>query len=55
MNYIVYSKEGCPYCTKIVQVLGLIEAKFVKYKLGRDFTRKNSMVNLVKVQHSHKS
>ena len=35
MNYIVYSKEGCPYCTKIVQVLGLIEAKFVEYKLGR--------------------
>lgn len=39
MNYIVYSKDGCPYCTKIVQVLELIEAKFVEYKLGRDFTR----------------
>jgi len=39
MNFIVYSKEGCPYCTKIVQVLDIIEAKYIEYKLDRDFTR----------------
>ena len=39
MNFIVYSRDGCPYCTKIIKVLGLIEAKFVEYKLNRDFTR----------------
>jgi glutaredoxin len=39
MNFIVYSKKGCPYCTKIVQVLDIIEAKYVEYKLDRDFTR----------------
>jgi len=38
MTYIVYSKPGCPYCDKIVQVLTLTEQKFVEYKLGRDFT-----------------
>ena len=38
MNFIVYSKPGCPYCDKIVQVLTLTEQKFVEYKLGRDFT-----------------
>ena len=39
MNFIVYSRDGCPYCTKIIKVLDLIEAKFVEYKLNRDFTR----------------
>ena len=39
MNCIVYSKDGCPYCTKIVQVLQMLEQQFVEYKLGRDFTR----------------
>ena len=38
MNFIVYSKPGCPYCDKIVQVLTLTEQKFVEYKLGRNFT-----------------
>ena len=39
MNFEVYSRDGCPYCTKVVQVLQLAELKFVEYKLGRDFTR----------------
>ena len=39
MNFIVYSKDGCPFCTKIVQVFNLIEVKYVEYKLDRDFTR----------------
>ena len=37
-NFTVYSKDGCPYCQQIVQVLGLSELQYVEYKLDRDFT-----------------
>ena len=37
MNFTVYSREGCPYCTKIQQVLQLTELRHVIYKLDRDF------------------
>jgi len=39
MMFTVYSKDGCPYCTKVQQVLELAELKHVVYKLGVDFTR----------------
>ena len=39
MNFTVYSREGCPYCGKIVEVLKLAELKYVEYKLNRDFDR----------------
>jgi glutaredoxin 3 len=39
MNFIVYSKEKCPYCYKIKQVLELTGTQFVSYNLGDDFTR----------------
>ena len=39
MTYTVYSKAGCPYCSKIEMVLQLKELKHVVYKLNRDFTR----------------
>ena len=39
MNFTVYSKDGCPYCQKITQVLELAELNHVIYKLDRDFTR----------------
>ena len=39
MNFTVYSREGCPYCTKIQEVLELAELKHVIYKLNRDFDR----------------
>ena len=39
MTFTVYSKDGCPYCTKVVQVLQLAEQKHVVYKLNRDYTR----------------
>ena len=39
MKFIVYSKDGCPYCTKIQQVLELSDLQHVVYKLGVDFTR----------------
>ena len=38
MKFIVYSKDGCPYCTKVSQVLQLAEQKHVVNKLGVDFT-----------------
>ena len=39
MNFTVYSKDGCPYCVKVQQVLQLAELKHVIYKLDRDFDR----------------
>jgi len=39
MKFTVYSKDGCPYCTKVKQVLELSELQHVVYKLGVDFTR----------------
>lgn len=39
MNFTVYSKDQCPYCYKIKQVLELTGNKFVVYNLGEDFTR----------------
>ena len=38
-NFTVYSRQGCPYCVKIIQVLQLSELRYVEYKLDRDFTR----------------
>jgi len=38
-NFTVYSRDGCPYCTKIQQVLQLAELRHVIYKLDRDFDR----------------
>jgi len=37
--FIIYSKEGCHYCTQVEQVLQLAELKYVVYKLGVDFTK----------------
>jgi glutaredoxin len=39
MKFTVYSKEGCPYCTKVEQVLQLTQLQYVLYKLNEDFTR----------------
>jgi glutaredoxin len=39
MKFTVYSKDGCPYCSKIEQVLQLTELQHVVYKLGQDFSR----------------
>ena len=39
MNFTVYSRDGCPYCTKIQEVLRLAELRHVIYKLDRDFDR----------------
>jgi glutaredoxin len=39
MKFTVYSKDGCPYCNKIQQVLELSSLEHVVYKLNTDFTR----------------
>jgi len=38
-KYVVYSKDGCPYCDKVQKVLKLTEQNYVVYKLGVDFDR----------------
>ena len=38
-SFSVYTKIGCPYCTKVIAALGLAEQQFVEDKLGRDFTK----------------
>ena len=39
MTFKVYTRDGCPYCSKVEQVLQLAELKHVVFKLGRDFDR----------------
>ena len=39
-NFTVYSKEGCPYCLKVVQVLKLAGLNHVVYKLDEHFDKK---------------
>lgn len=41
MNFAVYSKDGCPYCDKIKQVLDLTKASYVVYNLGEQFDRES--------------
>jgi len=37
MNFAVYTKDGCPYCDKVKQVLELTGSKFVVYNLDQHF------------------
>lgn len=43
MNFTVYSKHGCPYCTRIIKVLSNLSStkgySIKEYVLGTDFTR----------------
>jgi glutaredoxin len=39
MKFTVYSKNGCPYCDKVKQVLELSKLEHVIYKLDEDFDR----------------
>ena len=38
-NFTVYSREGCPYCEKIKEVMQLAKLQHRVYDLGIDFTR----------------
>ena len=37
LNFTVYSKPGCPYCEKIIEVLELSQLNHVTYTLDADF------------------
>ncbi len=39
MKFTVYSKYGCPYCSKIEEVLKLANLEHKVYKLDEQFTR----------------
>ena len=41
MKFIVYSKNNCPYCTKVKQVLELTGSNFDIQTLDEDFTRED--------------
>jgi glutaredoxin len=39
MKFTIYSKQGCPYCDKIKQVMELSNLGHVVYTLDENFTR----------------
>ena len=39
MNFTVYSKDGCPYCDRIKQILDMCQFKYQEYKLDEHFDR----------------
>lgn len=39
MNFKVYSKEDCPYCYKIKQILEMTGSNFTVYTLDEDFDK----------------
>ena len=39
MNFTVYSKENCPYCSKVKMALELTGNQFVVYNLNEHFTK----------------
>ena len=45
MNFTVYSKRGCPYCTKVIQILDYLSGSkgysIKEYTLETDFTKEN--------------
>jgi glutaredoxin len=41
MNFTIYTRTGCPYCTKIKQVLEGKRYNYREYKLGVDFERES--------------
>lgn len=41
--YKVFSKEGCPWCSRATFALTTFNKEFVVLKLGKDFTREEFM------------
>ncbi len=39
MRFTIYSKNGCPYCAKIEQVLRLSNLEYKVYKLNEDYVK----------------
>jgi len=38
-NFTIYSKDGCPYCEKIAEVMKIANLNHVIYKLDEHFTK----------------
>ena len=38
-NFTIYTREGCPYCVKIKEVMELAKLNHVAYNLGDHFDR----------------
>ena len=41
MNFAVYTKDNCPYCEKIKQVMDLTKLSYVVYNLNEHFDKKS--------------
>ena len=39
MDFTVFSKDGCPFCDKIIQILEISNLRYVVYKLDKEFTK----------------
>ena len=39
MNFTIYSKDGCPYCEKVKEVLNSTKLTYVVYNLGEHFDK----------------
>ena len=40
-NFTIYSKDGCPYCEKIEEVMKLAKLRHVVYKLDEHFDKQS--------------
>ena len=38
-NYTIYSKDGCPFCVKIKEVMDLANLNHVVYNLDEHFSK----------------
>lgn len=41
MKFVIYSKDGCPYCDQIKKVMTLANLEHVVYNLGEQFTKED--------------
>ena len=39
MDFTVFSKDGCPFCDKIIEILEISNLRYVVYKLDKEFTK----------------
>ena len=39
MDFTVFSKDGCPFCDKIIEILETSNLRYVVYKLDKEFTK----------------
>ena len=39
MKAVIYTRDACPYCVKVKQVLESLNAQITEYKFNEDFDR----------------